>query len=79
MFAVRPYLHITNSEILSHAGVDPLQQSRSPAETQQLLATQHDWPTIQLVWPSVVISTHLSAVFPIKLGNVVLVAQGTDG
>jgi len=38
--------------------------SRSPADARELLATPHDWPTtFQLVWPSVVRSTHLSAVF----------------
>jgi len=55
-------------------------QRKSPADAQQLLATFHVWPTMfQLVWPSAVRSTHLSAIFPVTLGNVVLVAPGTDG
>jgi len=57
-----------------------LAQSRSPADAQQLSATSHDWPTtFQLIWPSVVRSSLLSAVLPVTVGNVVLVIEETDG
>jgi len=69
IFGVRWHQHITNSEILSHAGVGTAAFGH--------IARLADHVPARLA--SVVRSTHLLVVFPVAVGTVVLVAKETDG
>jgi len=75
----RWHQHITNSEILSHGGVGPLaeQIARRRAAAFCHIARLADNVPARLAVR--LRSMHLLAVFPVNIGNVVLVAQGADG